>query len=87
MALALSEPLRRRQHVLALVLVGMMIRMGIPLAVALTVHFFGGPLADAGFLYYVVVFYPVTVIMETFLTAPDYEPIKKDVSSAQDFVG
>ena len=46
---------------LALVLVGMMIRMGIPLAAALAVYFRGGPLADAGFLYYLVVFYPVTL--------------------------
>jgi hypothetical protein len=69
-ALALSEPLRRPQHLLALVLVGMMIRMGIPLAAALAVYFRGGPLADAGFLYYVVGFYPVTLAAETGLTLP-----------------
>ena len=87
MALGLSEPLRRPQHMLALVLVGMMIRMGIPLAAALAVFFRGGPLADAGFLYYLVVFYPVTLTAETFLSLPECEPKKKDVPPAQDFVG
>ncbi len=87
MALVLSEPLRRPQHVLALVLVGMMIRMGIPLAAALTVFFLGGPLADAGFLYYVVVFYAVTLIVETFLSTPNCGPRKKGVSPAQEIVG
>ena len=71
MALVLSEPLRRPQYVLTLVHVGMMIRMGIPLAAALAVYFVGGPLADAGFLYYLVVFYPVTLTVETFLSLPE----------------
>ena len=87
LALCASEPLRRPQSVLALVVVGMMIRMGIPLAAALTVFFRGGPLADAGFLYYVVLFYPVTLIAETYLSTPGCEPNKKDVSPARDLVG
>ncbi len=85
MALILSEPLRRPQFVLTLIHVGMMIRLGIPLAAALTVYFLGGPLADAGFLYYLVVFYPLTLTMETFLSWP--ETTKKNVSPAEDFVG
>ena len=48
LALGLSEPLRRQQNVLALVLVGMTIRVGVPLAAALAVFFLGGPLANAG---------------------------------------
>lgn len=69
-ALVLSSPLRMPQYVLGLVLVGMMIRMGIPLAAALTVHFLGGPLANAGFLRYLVVFYPITLTTEAFLSFP-----------------
>ena len=72
---------------LALVLVGMMIRMGIPLAAALTVYFRGGPLADAGFLYYLVVFYPVTLTAETLLFLPEPALNEKNVSPAEDFVG
>ncbi len=86
-ALGVSEPLRRPQDVLALVLVGMMIRMGIPLAAALIVVFRGGPLADAGFLYYVVVFYAVTLVAETFLSMPDCGPTKKGDFPARDSVG
>ena len=67
-ALFLSVPLRMPQYVLGLVLVGMMVRMGIPLAAALTVHFLGGPLANAGFLRYLVVFYPITLATEAFLS-------------------
>ncbi len=85
-ALAVSEPLRRPQHTLALVLLGMLIRMGIPLGAALTVYFHGGPLANAGFLYYLVVFYPVTLTVETFLSSPGCEPKKKNGPPAEDFV-
>ena len=55
-------------------LLGMMVRMGIPLAAALIVYFSGGPLADAGFLYYLVVFYPVTLTAEIFLSRPHSDP-------------
>jgi hypothetical protein len=87
LALALSEPLRKPPQMLALVLVGMTIRMGFPLAAALTVYFLGGPLADAGFLYYLVGFYPVTLTVETFLSVPEREPKAKDVLRARDIVG
>ncbi len=44
--------------------------MGIPLAVAFFVHFSGGPLADAGFLYYIVAFYAVALTSEIILSLP-----------------
>jgi len=81
LALFLSEPLRRPQHVLTLVHAGMIIRMGIPLGVALAVNFRGGPLADAGFLYYLVVFYPVTLTVETFLSWPEKQSGKQLVGN------
>ena len=86
-ALVLSEPLRRPREVLALVFVGMMVRMGIPLSAALAAFFFGGPLADAGFLYYLVVFYPVTLAGEAFLSSPGREPNRTNIPPAGDFVG
>ncbi len=87
MALAVSEPLRKPPRMLTFVLVGMMIRMGVPLVAALTVFFMGCPLADAGFLYYLVGFYPVTLTVETFLSVPQCEPKANDVLRAQDIVG
>ena len=47
--------------------------------------FCGGPLADAGFLYYLVVFYPVTLCVETFLSCLGPSP-RKNVPPAQGFV-
>jgi hypothetical protein len=46
--------------------------MGVPLAAALIAVFAGGPLADAGFLYYLVVFYPITLAVETLLALPRF---------------
>lgn len=102
MALILSEPLRKAQYMLALVLVGIIVRMGIPLAAALAIIFRGGPLADTGFLYYLIVFYPVTLTAKIFLSLrPRDSPAtiashgarrgdfrnEKNVPPAQNFVG
>ncbi len=82
-ALCLGEPLRKPQHLVALVVAGTLVRMGIPLVAALAVFFRRGPLADAGFLYYLILFYPVTLTAETFLSLPE----RKNAPSAQDIVG
>ena len=55
------------------VLVGMLLRMGIPLGSALALQFQGGPLADAGGLVWLAVFYPVTLFVETALSLPSDE--------------
>lgn len=39
--------------------------MGVALAAALTVQLVGGPLAEAGFVYYLLMFYSVTLAAET----------------------
>ena len=52
------------------VLLAVLPRMGIPLASALILLFVGGGLVKAGVLYYLVVFYPVTLAVETALTLP-----------------
>jgi hypothetical protein len=50
--------------------VGMLLRMGVPLAFALALQLTGGILAKAGLLYYLLVFYPVTLCLETALSLP-----------------
>jgi hypothetical protein len=59
------------RRLLTQVWIGMSVRMGIPLFAALTVKIAGGPLADAGFIYYIVAFYPVTLAAEILVSRPD----------------
>ena len=84
LALGTSHLLQGPQHLLASVAAGMMIRMGIPLVAALVVRNLGGPLADAGFLYYLVVFYPVTLTAETILSLPSSSGKRNGEPSAHD---
>ncbi len=49
------------------VLLGMLPRLGIPLTVVLAFYVRGGWLADAGLVYYILVFYFVTLAVETTL--------------------
>ena len=51
-------------------LLGMIPRMGIPLAFALVIVCKGGALAEGGVLLYLLVFYPITLALETALTLP-----------------
>ena len=48
-------------------------RMGIPLGIALVIHLQGGPLAEAGLLWYLLVFYPVTLAVGIALSLPERE--------------
>ena len=85
--LALSHVLYRPQQALALVGLAMLVRMGMPLAMVLATCLCGGPLANAGILYYVIVFYLITLTVETLLVLPRKRPAKKQVSARQDFAG
>lgn len=76
-ALVISSILRGPHFVLPAMLLGMLIRMGLPLSLALIVHFRGGPLAESGFLVYLLVFYPVTLTVETILSLPRCEMLRK----------
>ena len=69
-ALVLSHWLRTPERVLYGVLAGMGARMGIPLAFGMAIHLHGGALAQSHFLLYLLVFYPVTLAVETFLSLP-----------------
>ncbi len=64
-ALCVAPWFRGPHRLLASVLVGMSVRMGVALTAALIVQLGGGPLADAGFVYYLLVFYLVTLAVET----------------------
>jgi hypothetical protein len=55
------------------VLIGMFLRMGVPLLGGLAIQVQGGRLAKAGVLVYLVVFYPLTLFVETFLSLPSHE--------------
>ena len=48
----------------------MVLRMGIPLAIVVILHLVGGPLVQAGLLYYFLLFYPLTLAVETTLSLP-----------------
>ena len=87
LALGLSEMLRRPQQVLALVVAGGIVRIGIPFAMAIAVYLWGGPLVSEGFLYYLIAFYLVTLTVEIVLILPANRPREKPVSASRDLVG
>ncbi len=68
--LCLRKILRGPEHTLVFLGLGMLFRMGMPLVAALAVYLLGGPLAGKVFLYYLIVFYPVMLAVETILTLP-----------------
>ena len=70
LALVISHLLRAPEKVLYGMLLGMTVRMGIPLGIGLGCQLRGGVLADSGMLYYLLVFYPVTLLVETILSLP-----------------
>lgn len=61
---------RMAPNVLGTLLAGMAFRMGVPLAFGAAIHFLGRPLAQAGFLYYLLLFYPAALLMETMSSVP-----------------
>jgi hypothetical protein len=69
LALLATLPFRDPKAVWMGALLAMLPRMGIPLLAAILFSWHGGALADAGVLYYLVVFYPVTLTLETILLA------------------
>jgi hypothetical protein len=67
-ALEAATLLARQGHGLTGLLVGMGLRMGVPLALALVLFLLGGPLVQGGLMYYFVAFYPLTLAVETALS-------------------
>ena len=69
-ALLIADRLRGPRGALAAIRLGMILRMGVPLAVGVTIHWHGGPLAQAGLLWYLLVYYPITLVVGAILTLP-----------------
>lgn len=78
LALTTSRLLPGPKLALAVLVTSMAARMGIPLAFGLAIHLQGGPLAEAGLLYYLLIFYPATLAVETVLSLPPAERSEGD---------
>jgi hypothetical protein len=55
----------------------MALRMAIPLASVMVFHLVGGPLVQAGLLYYFLFFYPLCLAVETALSLPAATPLAR----------
>ncbi len=69
-AMAVCHLLRKPRQALASLFFGTILRLGIPLAPGLIFHLHGGLLAEAGLLYYLLLFYPLTLAAGTILSLP-----------------
>jgi hypothetical protein len=69
-ALLVVDRFRAPNSALAALWISMIIRTGGPFAVGLIVHLHGGPLAQAGLLCYLLVFYPIVLAVGTILALP-----------------
>lgn len=76
-AMLIANRLRGTHAMLASVWLGMILRLGVPLTAGAIIHFHGGPLAQVGLLWYVVVFYPITLIVGTLLALPPSSEMHK----------
>ncbi len=70
LAMAVGDRLRTTGHVMAFLTVATTIRMGIPLFAVVAAVFFRWPLDATDFLYYLIVFYPITLAAEIVLILP-----------------
>lgn len=77
LALVVSHLLPEPKHALYAMLLAMAARMGIPLGAAIACQLHGGALVQGGLPYYLVVFYPVTLGVETILSLPQAEQARQ----------
>ena len=77
-ALAVSRTLRGTTWALPALLLGMMARMAIPLALALGCLVLAPRLANAGLLCYLLIFYPLTLAVETAMAVPPRQSATSD---------
>ena len=70
LALAMSGLFRDPSQAFAGVLLGMLAGMGVPLAVAVACHVGGGELSRAGVMFYLLIFFPITLTVKTALSLP-----------------
>jgi hypothetical protein len=76
-ALIAGDWLSGERRVLLNVGVGMVLRMGIPLGTFMAVHWAGGRLAEGGFGYNLLVYYPVLLASETVLNLARLRHLKR----------
>jgi hypothetical protein len=69
-ALVIVDRCRTPGGALAGLWIGMMVRTGVPFAIGLPIHLYGGPLAQAGLLWYLLLFYLIALAVGTFLSLP-----------------
>ena len=67
-ALLLSGLLARRLDALRAVLIGMMVRMGVPLVLGLVAHLLAPSLTVSGMFFYFLPFYAMVLVVETMLS-------------------
>ncbi len=67
LALVAAHPFRAPELLLYQVLITMAIRMVVPLVVCILIYFKRGAIAEAGLVYYLLVFYGLTLVIETIL--------------------
>lgn len=72
-SLGLGELFRGTDAALYNLLFGTIVRLGLPLMVCVAIYTLGGPLAEGGFAFYLLAFYPVMLIVETVLLALQME--------------
>jgi hypothetical protein len=82
LSFVLVEWFRRSGNPVAGVLGGMLIRLGLPLAVGVALSEAGGPLADAGVFGLIVVFYLVALVVETLLLVRALQQPRRPAPSA-----
>ena len=69
-ALGIVDRFRTPSNMLAALWIGMVIRTGVPFAVGMAIHLHDGPLAQAGLLWYLLLFYLIALAVGTFLSLP-----------------
>ena len=70
LALAVTHCFRDPKYLGQAFVAGMLPRMGIPAGGAIVLQLLGGLLAEGGVLYYLLVFYSITLAAETWLSLP-----------------
>lgn len=70
LALALGDLFHDPAQAFVGVLLGMFTGMGIPLAVAVACHLGGGELSRSGVMFYLLIYFPITLTVKTVLSLP-----------------
>ena len=70
LALVISDLFHDPAQAFAGVLLGMFAGMGVPLVVAMACHLGGGELSQGGVMFYLLIFFPITLAVKTILSLP-----------------